>query len=130
MPEFVVEKASRVLNRMKKPLNGSKIILLGMAYKANLADYRESPAIEIFQLLAAAGAQVSFHDSWTPIVEEAGIKVVSEDLTDEVLTGSDLAIITTAHTDVDYRRVVDLVPAVLDTRNATRGIENPKITLL
>jgi UDP-N-acetyl-D-glucosamine dehydrogenase len=130
MPEFVVEKASRVLNRMKKPLNGSKVILLGMAYKANLADYRESPAIKIFQLLVAAGSQVSFHDSWTPIIEEGGIKVVSEDLTDEVLRGADLAIITTAHANVDYRRVVDLAPAVLDTRNATRGIENRKITLL
>ena len=130
MPEFVVEKASRVLNRMKKPLNGSKVILLGMAYKANLADYRESPAVKIFQLLGAAGAQVTFHDSWTPIVEEGGIKVVSEDLTDEVLTGADLAVITTAHANVDYCRVVDLAPAVLDTRNATRGIENRKITLL
>jgi UDP-N-acetyl-D-glucosamine dehydrogenase len=130
MPEFVVEKASRVLNRMKKPLNGSKVILLGMAYKANLADYRESPAVKIFQLLGAAGAQVSFHDSWTPTIEEGGIKVVSEDLTDEVLRGADLAVITTAHANVDYCRVVDLAPAVLDTRNATRGIENRKITLL
>jgi UDP-N-acetyl-D-glucosamine dehydrogenase len=130
MPEFVVEKASRVLNRMKKPLNGSKVILLGMAYKANLADYRESPAVRIFQLLVTAGAQVSFHDPWTPIVEEDGIKVVSEDLTDEVLRDADLAIITTAHANVDYRRVVDLAPAILDTRNATRGIENRKITLL
>jgi UDP-N-acetyl-D-glucosamine dehydrogenase len=130
MPEFVVEKASRVLNRAKKPLNGSKVILLGMAYKANLADYRESPGVQIFRLLRAAGAEVSFHDSWTPVVEEDGVTAVSVDLTDEVLSGADLAVITTTHANVDYRRVVDLAPAILDTRNATRGIENRKITLL
>src|SRR5215217_5495309 len=130
MPEFVVEKAARVLNQAKKPLNGSKILLLGMAYKANLADYRESPAMEIYRRLEEAGAEMSFHDDWTPVVEEDGVAASSVELTDEVLRKADLVIITTHHAGVDYRQVVDLAPAILDTRNATRGIENDKITLL
>ncbi len=130
MPEFVVEKAARVLNRVKKPLNGSKILLLGMAYKANLADYRGSPAVEVYRRMREAGAEVSFHDAWTPVVEENGVAATSVDLTDEALSGADLVIITTHHADIDYRRVVDLAPAILDTRNATRGIKSERITLL
>jgi UDP-N-acetyl-D-glucosamine dehydrogenase len=130
MPEFVVEKAARVLNQAKKPLNGSRILLLGMAYKANLADYRESPAVEIYRRLEEAGAQMSFHDAWTPVVDEDGVVASSVELTDEALRKADLVIITTHHLGVDYRRVVDLASAILDTRNATRGIESEKITLL
>lgn len=130
MPEFVVEKAARVLNRVKKPLNGSKILLLGMAYKANLADYRGSPAVEVYRRMREAGAEVSFHDAWTPVVEENGVAATSVDLTDEALSGADLVIITTHHADIDYRRVVDLAPVILDTRNATRGIKSERITLL
>jgi UDP-N-acetyl-D-glucosamine dehydrogenase len=130
MPEFVVEKAARVLNWFKKPLNGSSVLLLGMAYKANLADYRESPALEVYRRLREAGAEVSFHDSWTPAVEEVGFAATSVELTDEALSSADLVVITTAHANVDYRRVVDLAPAILDTRNATRGMKSEKITLL
>ncbi len=130
MPEFVVKKATRVLNRAKKPVNGSKILLLGMAYKANLADYRESPAVEVYRQLREAGAEVSFHDTWTPILEEGDLRATSVELIDEALKGADLVIITTAHADIDYRRVVDLALAVLDTRNATRGIKSEKVTLL
>jgi UDP-N-acetyl-D-glucosamine dehydrogenase len=130
MPEFAAEKAARVLNRVKKPLNGSKILLLGMTYKANLADVRESPALKVYRLLEAAGAEVSFHDPWTPVAEEDGVMLVGVELTDKALEDADLVIITTHHSDVDYRRVVDLAPAVLDTRNATQGIESEKITLL
>lgn len=130
MPEFVVEKAARVLNRARKPLYGSKILLLGMAYKANLPDHRESPALEVYRRLRDAGAEVSFHDSWTPVVEEDGIAATSVELTDEALRGADLVIITTDHADVDYRRVVDLAPAILDTRNVARSVNSEKITLL
>jgi UDP-N-acetyl-D-glucosamine dehydrogenase len=130
MPEFVVEKAARVLNRIKKPLNGSKILLLGMTYKANLADLRESPALKVYRRLEDAGAEVSFHDPWTPVAEEDGVMLVGVELTDRVLEDADLVIITTHHSDVDYRRVVNLAPAILDTRNATQGIESEKITLL
>src|SRR5215211_796534 len=130
MPEFVVDKATRILNTVKKCLNGSRILLLGMAYKGDLSDSRESPAIEIYRRLEDAGAQMSFHDAWTPVVEEDGVAASSMELTDEALRDVDLVIITTHHTNVDYRRVVDLAPLVLDTRNATRGVESEKVAFL
>ncbi|MCX7783848.1 MAG: nucleotide sugar dehydrogenase [Meiothermus sp.] len=130
MPEFTVEKAIRVLSQHGKPLKGAKVVLLGMAYKANLDDYRESPAIEVFKLLQKGGAEVVFHDSWTPHVEEHGLVADSVDLTDELLKSADLVIITTNHSNVDYRRVVSLSKAVLDTRYATRGLKADNVVLL
>jgi len=130
MPEFVIEKAARVLNQVRKPLNGSKILLLGMAYKSDLDDYRESPAIEVYKLLERTGAEVSFHDSWTPKIHEHDLDITGVDLTEETVTGADLVIITTRHSDVDYRWIVEKAKIVLDTRYATRGIMSEKVTLL
>jgi len=130
MPEFVVDKASRILNQAKKPLNGSKILLLGMAFKANLSDCRGSPAIEVYRQLQIAGAEVTFHDAWTPTVYDRDFNATSVELTEDTLRGVDLVIITTQHSDVDYRWVIELAPLILDTRNATRGIESEKVTLL
>lgn len=130
MPEFVVDKAARVLNGARKALNGSKILMLGMAYKGDLDDYRESPAIEVYRLLTRAGADVSFHDSWTPDVNEHGVQAKGIDLTDDVIRDADLVVITTKHSDVDYAHVVELAQAVLDTRYATRGLTSDKVTLL
>lgn len=130
MPEFTVDKAARVLSQHGKPLRGAKVVLLGMAYKANLDDYRESPAIEVFKLLQKQGAEVVFHDSWTPHVEEHGFVADSVELTDELLQSADLVIITTNHKNVDYARVVALSKVVLDTRYATRGIKADNVVLL
>jgi len=130
MPEFTVDKAARVLSQHGKPLQGAKVVLLGMAYKANLDDYRESPAIEVFKLLQKRGAEVVFHDSWTPHVEEHGLVADSVELTDELLQNADLVIITTNHKNVDYARVVALSKVVLDTRYATRGLKADNVVLL
>src|SRR5215203_3960626 len=130
MPEFVVEKAARVLNQAKKPLNGSRILLLGMAYKANLADYRESPAVEIYRRLEDAGAEMSFHDDWTPVISDHNVRAMSVELTSDVLRNADLVIITTNHSDVDYQRVVELAPLILDTRNVTREIAGNRVAFL
>ncbi|GGL90035.1 UDP-N-acetyl-D-glucosamine dehydrogenase [Deinococcus aerolatus] len=130
MPEFVVDKAARVLNQARKPLNGSGVLLLGMAYKSDLDDYRESPALEIYRLLERAGARVTFHDSWTPEVNEHGVHAHGVALSDEALEAADLVIITTRHSDVDYGRVVEKAQLVLDTRYATRGLESEKVILL
>ncbi|WP_029476092.1 nucleotide sugar dehydrogenase [Deinococcus frigens] len=130
MPEFVVDKAARVLNGARKALNGSRVLLLGMAYKSDLDDYRESPALEVYRLLQASGAEVSFHDSWTPEVNEHGVQASGVELTDGVLQDADLVIITTRHSDVDYANVVEQSQAILDTRYATRGLTSDKVTLL
>lgn len=130
MPEFVVEKATRVLNDAHKPVRDSKILLMGMAYKPDLDDYRESPALEVYKLLERSGAKVTFHDRWTPDINDHGVVAHGVELTDECLCNADLVIITTNHTDIDYAHVVDIAPLVLDTRYATRGIQSPKVVRL
>lgn len=122
MPEFVVEKTARVLNQDRKAVNGSKVLMLGMAYKGDLDDYRESPAIAVYDLLRKAGADVQFHDSWTPHVREHGLDIHSIVLTDDAVRDADLVIITTTHSGVDYGHVVRLAKRVLDTRNATKQL--------
>jgi UDP-N-acetyl-D-mannosaminuronate dehydrogenase len=119
MPHWVVERVIRILNRDRLPVNGAKILLLGLAYKANVSDLRESPALDIVVLLQELGAEVSYHDPHVPeaIVDGRALKSVA--LTDEVLRESELVVITTAHSAVDYERVVRLAPRVFDTRNAT-----------
>src|SRR5215210_584336 len=130
MPEFVVDKATRILNTERKCLNGSRILLLGMAYKADLSDSRESPAIEVYRRLQQAGAQVSFHDTWVPVINDHNLRAMSVELTSDVLHNADLVIITTSHSDVDYRRVVELAPLILDTRNVTREIAGDRVAFL
>lgn len=130
MPEFTVDKAIRILNKARKSVNGSKILLLGMAYKSDLDDYRESPALDIYRMLQEAGADIDFHDSWTPEIDEHGVKARGIELTNQVLREADLVIITTKHSDVDYANVLKHATAVLDTRYATRGLDNKNVTLL
>jgi UDP-N-acetyl-D-glucosamine dehydrogenase len=131
MPEFVLEKAARILSQAGKGLSGSKVLLLGIAYKRDLDDYRESPAIEVYKLLEKAGAVVSFHDAFCPSFSEHGNAISSIELTDKVLRDSDLVIITTEHSNVDYDLVVEHAPRVLDTRNATKTVSHDgRVTLL
>src|SRR5215211_4074335 len=130
MPEFVVDKATRILNTVKKCLNGSRILLLGMAYKGDLSDSRESPAIEVYLRLQQAGAEVSYHDTWLPVISDHNVRAMSVELTSDVLRNADLVIITTNHSDVDYQRVVELAPLILDTRNVTREIAGNRVAFL
>ena len=130
MPEFVVDKATRILNKVKKCLNGSRILLLGMAYKGDLSDSRGSPAIEVYLRLQQAGAEVSFHDTWVPVISDHNVRAMSVEITSDVLRNADLVIITTNHSDVDYQRVVELAPLILDTRNVTREIAGNRVTFL
>ncbi|WP_412030353.1 nucleotide sugar dehydrogenase [Deinococcus yunweiensis] len=129
MPEFTVDKAARILNDYGKPLRGSRVLILGMAYKGNLDDYRESPGISIYSLLRTSGASVVFHDNWTPHVHEHGVDAHSVDLTDEELIKADLVILITKHGDVDYDRVTRLSKRILDTRNAIKG-DHDNVVLL
>jgi len=122
MPLFVVGKVREGLNRLGKPVNGSRILVLGVAYKPDIDDVRESPALDIIHLLEADGAQVSYHDPYVPHLEEEGEAWESVPLTDEVLSGMDAAVIVTNHKNVDYRKVLSLTPMVVDTRNATRHL--------
>lgn len=130
MPLFVFNKIARILNQMKKPLKDSTLLMLGMAYKANISDYRESPALDIYHLLKSADANVLYHDPLVPEIKDHDLDIKSSELTDELISSADLILITTEHSAIDYEHVVELANIVLDTRFATRGINNPKIVLL
>jgi len=132
MPEFVREKANRILNRLGIPTSRAKILVLGVAYKRDLNDYRESPAIEVIRLLRADGAEVVYHDPYVPSFRDGDLAMESQPLTAELLSSQDLVIITTDHTTIDYEWVVAHAKHVFDTRNATKNVrENRnKITLL
>ncbi len=130
MPYHVVEQAMELLNTKGKSLNGSKLMLLGMAYKRDIDDLRESPALKVARLLAERGAELSYHDPYIPKIDVPGLQFESIPLTPANLATQDLVIITTGHTNVDYQQVVENAPLIFDTRNATRGIDSPKIIRL
>ena len=125
MPAHVVSRIQDALNERSRALRGSRVLLLGVAYKANVDDVRESPALALLEKLLEKGAQVSYHDPHVPQIprtRRGTPQLVSEPLTDEALRGCDCAVIVTAHAAVDYARVVSLAPLVIDTRGATRGL--------
>lgn len=122
MPEFVIEKALRVLNRLGIAPSRSKVLVLGAGYKRDLGDHRESPAIEIMRLLRNVGVTVAYHDVYVPQVKEKGLDLESALLTETLLRAQDLVVIATDHSHIDYGWVVENARHVLDTRNATCGM--------
>lgn len=132
MPRFVREKTHRVLNMLGVAPSRSKILILGVSYKRDLGDWRESPALDVIKLLKEDGADLVYHDPFVPSFDEHGLVMENTPLTDEMLRQVDLVIVTADHTNVDYARVVRLAAHVLDTRNATKKITDhrDKITLL
>jgi UDP-N-acetyl-D-glucosamine dehydrogenase len=119
MPYFCVEKLHRALNTRGKSLNGAKVLILGVAYKADIDDLRESPALKVMRLLQTHGAELSYHDSYCPTLPEFGL--TSAPIDGRELARYDVVAIITAHSDVDYHVVADQADLVLDFRNATAG---------
>lgn len=130
MPQFVVDKAARILNEMRKPLSTSSVLVIGVAYKADISDCRESPALAIVHGLLERGAQVSYHDELVPRITVDGTTLLSRPLSRKTLGSADLVLIVTAHSSVDYALVVRHAKAVFDTRNVTRGLPNSSVRLL
>lgn len=132
MPEYCVERAGMILNQSKKSLNGAEILVLGVAYKQDIDDYRESPALKVIEELEKTGADVSYYDPWVKEYKYKGKKYVSEkELTEELLRKADLVMVTAAHTNVDYALVQRCAKAVFDTKNAMKMItERENIELL
>ena len=132
MPEFVREKARRILNQLGIAPSKAKVLLVGVAYKKDLDDWRESPAIEVMQLLLADEVKVSYYDPYISEITVAGKIFNSVSLIDEAITDADLAIITTDHSKIDYVELVEKTKAVLDTRGVTRNLNcnKEKVTLL
>ncbi len=121
MPYFCVEKLHRALNTRRKSLNGARVLVLGVAYKADIDDLRESPALKVIRSLQAHGAEVAYHDPYVPRLDELGLRSV-EIGDGRPLAEFDAVVIVTAHSTVDYRQVVEQAQLVVDLRNATAGI--------
>ena len=130
MPEFVVDKALRLLAEAGIPVRGAKALVLGVAYKKDIGDYRESPAIRVIQGLRRLGLEVRYHDPYVPRFSEHGLTMESVELSEELLREQDLVLITTDHSSYDYPWILEHAPWVLDTRGATRHLKHPKVTLL
>jgi len=109
------------LNDERKPVKGSKILVLGVAYKPEIGDTRESPALDVIRLLQAKGAEVSYHDPYVPDLRHEGLSLESVELSPEVLESADAVVITTNHKAIDWELVVERAKLVIDTRNATAG---------
>ncbi len=119
MPYFVVDKVRHALNLASKPVRGSRVVVLGVAYKRDIEDVRESPALDILRLLREDGADLVYHDPFVPSLIHEGLDLESVELTDDLLSSSDVVLIVTDHTQVDYRQVVEHSHIVVDTRNVT-----------
>ncbi len=132
MPYYVVSKTTMALGSQGKTLQGAKALILGVAYKKDVSDARESPALKILELLEKRGAKVRYHDPYVPQVSlpNPGETLTSVPLTDEVLDWADCVIIATDHTGVDYRWVAERARLVIDTRNALRDFRAPHVVRL
>lgn len=123
---YVINKVIRALNVVNKSLKDSNIFVLGVAYKKDIDDVRESPALKIMELLRKNGALIKYHDPYIPRIEPHGgisFSLVSQEMTNEELAAADCVLILTDHSSIDYDRVVEKAKLVIDTRNATKDVE-------
>lgn len=127
MPEHVLRRVAEALNEASKPLKGSRVLVVGLAYKANVDDDRESPSYVLMDLLKGAGAEVAYYDPYVPVIRPsrehshwAGVTSIAWDR--EAVSKFDVALIVTAHASVDYQQLVDWSSLIVDTRNATRHL--------
>jgi UDP-N-acetyl-D-glucosamine dehydrogenase len=126
MPEYVVERVSEALNSARKAINGSRIHVFGVAYKRDVNDLRESPALDIIELLGRRGGEVSYTDPYIPAFKHAHLDLKSVEA-DAATKACDCAVIITDHKVFDYPRMVEMSPLIVDTRNALKGVASDKI---
>ena len=125
MPEYCVERASKILNRHAKAMNGAKVLVVGVAYKQDIDDYRESPALRVIEVLKREQANVDFYDPWIAEYKYKGEKHQGiKEIGPEVIAEYDLIMITAAHTNVDYDMIQKNAVAIFDTKNVMKNIEN------
>jgi len=128
MPHFVVDKVQNALNDAGKPVKGSKILVMGVAYKRDIEDMRESPALDVMMLLQRRGGIVSYCDPHVPAVRLEGLNLQSVAL--ETAAGADCVVIVTDHKAFDYRLLLEKAALIVDSRNAFKGVVSPKIVRL
>ena len=130
MPHFVVDRVQSVLNEHYKPIRGSRIHILGVAYKRNIDDVRESPALDIIHLLSCRGAQVTFSDSHVDRLRIDGGDELSAEEPLNACSKADCVVIVTDHSDFDYSAILERSKLIVDTRNALKGCSSPKVIRL
>ena len=124
-PRYCVERASAILNRFRKSMNGAKILVLGVAYKNDIADYRESPAIRVIEELLKVGAEIRYYDPWVSHFRKGNLAMESEpELSERLLKESDLVVVAAAHSNVDYDFVQKHANMVFDTKNVMKNVQN------
>lgn len=125
MPEYCVERANKILNRHAKAMNGAKVLVVGVAYKQDIDDYRESPALRVIEVLKREQANVDFYDPWIAEYKYKGEKYQGiKEISPEIIAEYDLIMITAAHTNVDYDMIQKNAVAIFDTKNVMKSIEN------
>ena len=129
MPHFVVDKVQNALNDHGKPVKGSHVHIVGVAYKRNIDDMRESPALDIMLLLEKRGAKVTYSDPYVPELKLDGVSLKSEPLGPSAAK-ADCCVIITDHTDFDYAGLLEKSKLIVDTRNAMKKFESEKIVRL
>jgi UDP-N-acetyl-D-glucosamine dehydrogenase len=127
MPEHVVTRVAEALNAHKKPMNGSKVHVLGVAYKRDIDDVRESPALDVIELLMRRGATVTYSDPYVPEIDHGPHQMKAVSMDSAIKTGADCAVIVTDHKSFDYASIVASFPLIVDTRNALKGVKSDKI---
>ncbi|MCZ6680812.1 MAG: nucleotide sugar dehydrogenase [Candidatus Poribacteria bacterium] len=138
MPEYVLDKITDALNRHRKAINGSKILMMGVAYKRDVGDVRESPAIDVIRMVAQRGGEIFYHDPYVPEleVEELGLidgspaRYACQELTEALVNNVDCVAIMTDHTGIDYSWLVDHAAVVVDTRNATKSVTTSRSKII
>lgn len=124
MPEYTVERASKILNRYEKSLKNAKVLVVGVAYKQDIDDYRESPALRVIEVLQKNGANVEYYDPWVSEYKYKGEKYQSiSDINEEVVGSYDIVLITAAHTNVDYEMIQRGAKAIFDTKNVMKNVK-------
>ncbi len=129
MPRYVVERIAEALNDVRKSVRDAQVLVLGVAYKRDINDSRESPARDIINLLLERGARVSYCDPHVPSLDIDGRKLESVEATDSTVAAADCVVIVTDHSAFDFKRIADRAGLIVDTRNATRGLEGDRGTI-
>lgn len=125
MPEYVINRAMQILNEDGKALRGAKVTILGVAYKKDIDDVRESPVLKIVELLEQHGADYTVVDPYVATFKSCGAKVETVELSKQLLNDSDLVLVTTDHSDFDYKMIAEESKVIFDTRNAMKDVEKP-----
>jgi len=130
MPEHVVNLVGDALNDRSRAIKGAAVLVLGVTYKADVNDVRESPALEIIEMLAHKGAQVSYVDPFSPQLTVNGMKLTAVELTPETVASADCVLILTSHSAFDYAMISDRARLVVDTRNALKAHRHSRTSIV